>query len=119
MSDLKGLASACATSLALMALMIVPGLSMLPTIAKAQPLPGLVCEGGGVTGCFSCGPGGTQSGGKGCSGTTSPPAGWMVGFCTSIRVGTCTQGFINCGVWIDCMSGKPAGGNCATLTICI
>lgn len=118
-NEVKGLAGMCVASLAMMALVLGSGVLGMPTLVMAQQPMGQICSGGGVTGCYTCGVNATSSN-QGCNGTTTPPAGWQVGFCyNTSQALTCVSGTINCGVWINCTTKKPTGGNCTTLNVCI
>lgn len=113
-TDVKSLTAMSVASLALMALMMVPGLLMQPTIVQAQE-PNRICSSGGVTGCITC-PGYIN---KGCDGTTTPPGGWRVGNCVDNPRTGCTSDTMDCGDWIDCMTKLKTGNACTIFTICI
>lgn len=119
-TNVKGLAMVCAASLALMALMMIPGLLVQPTVVNAQDgQPGRICSREiGVTGCFTCGV--NPAGGNGCDGTTTPPAGWAVGWCNDTwQAQTCVEGTMDCGWWIKCSNNRRTGRKCSAWPICI
>ncbi|MGC8644143.1 MAG: hypothetical protein ACP5XB_30150 [Isosphaeraceae bacterium] len=114
----KGLTLVCAVSLALLALMIVPGMLLQPTIVKAVPLYSpYVCSGTPGDACIRCPNSGSS--GQGClNGAGGWPLGWSQGFCIPVSAGTCSGGQYWCGIWIYCSNHVPVGNNCTTFVIC-
>jgi hypothetical protein len=114
-TEIRGLALVCAISMAVLALMLVPGLPLQPTIVNAQE-PNQICSGGGVTGCITC----PYSTGYGCNiPNGNLPANWKVGWCVQNSGQECSSGTLVCGAWINCTTKKKNGNNCATMGICI
>lgn len=123
MTNVKRVAAVCAVALALPALLVALGLLGQPTAAVAQsggggPQPNMTCvDQGGAPRCYSCA--GLQSPtGCGCDGTTSLPAGWVIGTCNPAQQMECTAGQMICGRYMNCANNMPLGSGCATYVVC-
>lgn len=109
----KALALVCALSLALMALMIVPGLLLQPTIVKADINE--ICSGIAGDNCIRC----PSSNGYGCFNVNGWPPGYKYGMCMQQSGQTCSASQYWCGVMMRCNPPKQMSNNCTTLAICI
>jgi len=118
-TKVQGLLGGCIAILAMMSLATLLG---MPSPVQAQNKTQKCTVIGGISGCYNCGPGPSSptATAQGCNGTTTPPAGYVVGQCINqTGANTCTGDIMDCGKWIYCSNGNLTGQKCSQLPICV
>jgi hypothetical protein len=104
---------ACLMSQAILAVLVLSSFVTQPSIAHGQMF-GQICSQGPIR-CSNCI--NLPLNGYGCSNGQLPP-GWLFGGCVpGLRTDQCTGGIRNCGINVNCTTGRQVGV-CNQMTIC-
>jgi hypothetical protein len=105
-------------SLAVLGVLVAPGLMGLPSAFGQIQVSGLICSGTGV-GCYTCATGSSSPGGAGCTNGVLPP-GAIWGVCVNKMYanGCLASQYQNCGDYKDCITGAIVG-TCTQQPWCI